>query len=143
MTLYDEIYFEITARGRKADVKKLASFLRSGALDDFFESAKDFIHLDDAYTTLGDEEMTELIFTNDDIGIEFDEFDTDEFLDVFCQAAKALDVAGSIYDADESEFCFASPTGSADYSDARHNISFNDELDEAAREEEVDDETDD
>lgn len=140
MILYDEIYFEISARGQKHDVKKLAEFLRSGELDDFLDISGDYVHLDDNYSAVGDGEATALVFTNDDLGIEVDEFDVDEFLDVFCKAAKALDVAGSIYDADESEFCFESPVGSADFYDTRRTVEFNDELDEAAREEEGDDE---
>ena len=52
MILYDEIYFEINAEGRKADLKKFAKFLCSGELDDFFQITKDYICYDDDYADL-------------------------------------------------------------------------------------------
>ena len=140
MILYDEIYFEITAKGANADIKKLESFIKSGELDDFFDIDSEYINHDDSYD--GNEGESVLIFTNDDMGIEVDEFDTDEFLELFCKAARALDIHGSIYDIDDNEFSFTSPVGDPYYYDSSRHMLFNDELDEAAREEEVDDEAD-
>ena len=136
MTLYDEIYFEISASGEKADIKKLAAFLKSGELEDFFEGAEDFINYDDNYNILSDEDKTELVFTNDEMGIEIDSFDTDEFLELFCKAAKNLDVSGSLYDAEDNEFSFTSPAGDSYYYNKRGAKRFNDELDDVALEEE-------
>ena len=39
MTLWDELYFEITLHGAKSELKKFVNFLKSGELDDFFEIA--------------------------------------------------------------------------------------------------------
>jgi hypothetical protein len=139
MTLYDELYFEISAKGEKAEIKKLIRFLKSGELDDFFEDAEEYINLDDNYDSVSDTESTELVFSNDELGIEIDEFDTDDFLELFCKAAKSLDLTGSLYDMDDNEFSFTSPEGDAYYYNARLK-SFNDELDDVASDEEVSDE---
>lgn len=136
MTLYDELYFEISAKGEKAAVKKLARFLKSSELADFFEGGEDFINYDDNYSSLGEEDKTELVFTNDEIGIEIDEFDTDEFLELFCKAARALEVSGSLWDSDDNEFSFHSPEGDSYYYNSRAAKRFNDELDDVALEEE-------
>ena len=140
MTLYDEIYFEINAKGARADLEKLESFICSGELDDFFEGGDEYVSYDDAYD--GGEDEGTLIFTNDDMGIETDEFDVDDFLELFCKAAKALEVNGTVYDIEDNEFSFTSPKGDSYYYDSSRHVIFNDELDEAAREEEVDDEAD-
>ena len=139
MTLYDELYFEISAKGEKAEIKKLIRFLKSGELDDFFEDAEEYINLDDNYDSVSDTESTELVFSNDELGIEIDEFDSDDFLELFCKAAKNLDLTGSLYDMDDNEFSFTSPEGDAYYYNARLK-SFNDELDDVASDEEVSDE---
>ena len=136
MTLYDELYFEITARGQKSDVKKFASFLKSGELDDFIEDTKDYINYDDNYSTAADTEETELVFTNDEIGVEIDEFDTDEFVELIAKAGKRLELSGTLYDSDDNEFSFTSPMGDPYYYDSRKSVRFNDELDDVAREEE-------
>lgn len=139
MTLYEELYFEITAKGVKSEIKKLTRFLKSGELEDFFEVSRDYINLDDNYDALSDEEKCELVFSNDEIGIEIDEFDTDEFLELFAKAAKNLEVTGTLYDAEDNEFSFVSPEGDAYYYNARLK-NFNDELDDVANDEEVEDE---
>lgn len=136
MTLYEEIYFEITARGEKSEIRKLSKFLKSGELEDFFEVTGDYINLDDNYANLSDEEACELVFSNDEIGVEVEEFDTDDFLELFCKAAKNLDVSGSLYDSEDNEFSFVSPEGDAYYYNSRSK-SFNDELDDVALGEEV------
>ncbi len=136
MTLCDELYFEITLTGPKAEIKQFASFLRSGELDEFFEISSEYIHYDDNYTEAGDSDSTSLIFSNDDLGIEIEELDVDEFLDVFCRAAKRLDVRGQLYDIDDEEYSFISACGDSYYINAKNIKSFNDELDAAASEEE-------
>ncbi len=137
MILTEEIYFEITAKGLKSEIKKLAKFLKSGELDDFMEITPDYINYSDEYANAEDGDSTEMIFTNDDLGIEVDEFDTEEFLDVFCKAAKGLDIVGHIYDINDDEYNFTSEQGSSDYVDSRKVGKFNDELDAAAYDEEL------
>ena len=142
MTFYDELYFEITVKGAKRDIKKFASFLRSGELDEFFEIDSDFLcYDDDFYAAENDGECT-LVFTNDDNPIEIDEFDSDEFLEVLCHAAKALDLRGTIYDADDEELSFFSKVGDSYYLNSKHVSIFNDELDEKAMEEESEEDDD-
>ena len=137
MTLYDELYFEITFHGDSSEIKKIASFIKSGDLDEFFENAGEYIVQND--TAEGTEKAT-LVFSTDDYGIEIDEFEAFDFLDVICRAAKNLYVSGSIYDVDEDEYEFISPEGDSYYMNARKAITYNDELDEVAREEENDEE---
>ena len=136
MILYDEIYFEINAEGRKADLKKFAKFLCSGELDDFFQITKDYICYDDDYAEKGDDEETSFIFTNDDFGVEADEFNPEEFLDVFCKAGRALCLSGHFYDANDEEYNFRSAAGDDSYR-VGEDDDFNDELDEAAAAEET------
>ena len=139
MTLWEELYFDVTLRGPKSEIKKFVSFLRSGELDDFFEITSDYIIYDDSYSEADDSADTEIIFTNDDYGIEIEEFDTDEFLEVFCKAAKKLDVYGTLFDSDDGEFQFTSAKGDSYYVNSRKSLIFNDELDEVRRDEEGDD----
>lgn len=136
MTFCEELYFEITITGAKSEIKKFVSFLRSGELDEFFEIDPDYINLDDEYPVLEDEDDTTVIFSNDDYGIEIDEFDSDEFLDVFCRAAKELDVRGRLFDVDDEEYCFASAKGESYYLNTQKISIFNDELDAQALAEE-------
>ena len=136
MTLWDELYFEITLKGAKSDIKKVVSFLESGELDDFFEISEEYIIFDDSYSSADNETETEMIFTNDDYGIEIDSLDADEFLELFCKAAKNLDVYGSLSDIDGAEFKFESEKGNASYINSRHAMRFNDELDEVMLDEE-------
>lgn len=137
MTLWDELYFEITLHGTKSELKKFVYFLESDELSDFFEISSDYIIYDDSFYSVGDETETEIIFTNDDYGIEIDEFDTDEFLEVFCKAARRLDVYGTLFDNDE-EFHFTSSKGDSYYVNSREALRFNDELDEVISSEEDD-----
>lgn len=138
MTLWDELYFEITLHGAKSELKKFVSFLKSGELEDFFEVTSDYIIYDDNYSSVGDSEETEIIFTNDDYGIEIEELDTDEFLELLCKAAKDLDVYGTLSDGDDGEFQFTSAKGYSYYINSRKSQRFNDELDELIRDEEND-----
>ena len=136
MTLWDELYFEITLKGAKSDIKKVVSFLESGELDDFFEMSEEYIIFDDGYSSADNETETEMIFTNDDYGIEIGSLDADEFLELFCKVAKNLDVYGTLSDIDGAEFKFESEKGNASYINSRHAIRFNDELDEVMLDEE-------
>ena len=137
MTFCEELYFEITLTGAKSELKKFVSFLKSGELDDFFEITSDYISYDDEYADALDSDETSIVFTNDDMGTEIDEFDSDEFLEVFCRAAKELYVNGRIYDADDEEYEFTSAVGDTYYVNAKRNKRFNDELDEKAYEEDM------
>ena len=132
MTLYEELFFEITVRGKKADLKKFASFLKSGELDEFFEISSEYIIYDDNYADVDDEGDSEIIFTTDDYGIEIDEFEVDEFLELLCKAGKNLDLYGCIYDIDEEEYNFSSEKGDSYYINTRKAMKYNDELDEIA-----------
>lgn len=137
MTLCEELYFEITLTGAKTDLKRFVSYLKSGELDDFFEFTSDYISYDDEYEGAEPEQETSITISNDDYGIEIDEFDTDEFLEVFCRAAKALDVEGRLFDIDDEEYEFTSAKGDSYYLNAKRTIRFNDELDEKAYEEDM------
>ncbi len=137
MTLFDELYFEITLHGTKSELKKFVNFLKSGELEDFFEISSDYIIYDDNYSSAEDGTESEIIFTNDDYSVEIEEFDTDEFLEIFCKAAKKLDVYGTLYDGD-GEYHFTSAYGDSYYVNSRKATRFNDELDEVALEEDRD-----
>lgn len=143
MTLWDELYFEITLRGPKSELKRFVNFLKSGELDEFFEITSDYIIYDDSYDTAKDKEDTQITFTNDDCPIEIEEFDTDEFLEIFCKAATNLEVYGSLCDADDDEFHFISSVGDSYYINSRKATRFNDELDDVAFSEELDGDDDD
>ena len=140
MTLWDELYFEITVHGVKSELRKFANFLLSGELDEFFEITSDYLIYDDAYSSAEDTAESEIIFSNDDYGIEINEFDTDEFLEIFCKAAKKLDVWGTLCDAEGTEYHFSSTLGDSYYVNSRDSIVFNDELDAVAMDEEKDEE---
>lgn len=143
MTLYDELYFEITFTGKKAELEKVVSFLQGGGLDDFFEMDEDFLDYDDDYNSVGSTSETYFTFSNDDYGIEIYKFDVDEFLEVLCRAAKNVDARGEIYDAEDDEYRFISQEGDSYYLNARNISLFNDDLDTQAKEEDEDDEEDD
>ncbi len=138
MTLYEEIYFEISFSGEKSELKKMVKFLKSGELDDFFEVASDYICYADGYNDSEDCDETEFTLTNDDLGIEVDEFDVDEFLELICKAGKKLDIQGHLYDSSDEEYSFTSDAGFSYYVNANATKKFNDELDEAAEKEEMD-----
>ena len=134
MTLYDELYFEIKATGPKSEIKRFASFLKSGELNDFFEFSTDYIIYDDDYETASGDEEASVIISNDDFGIEIDEFHTDEFLEVFCKAAKNLYVKGQLFDIDDDEYAFVSEEGDSYYTNAKNILSFNEDEDKQENE---------
>jgi len=136
MKLYEELYFDITVSGEKAALRRFADFLRSGALDDFFEISNDYIIFADNYGGALDGERSSFAFTNDDMGIPIDEIDPEEILEVLCRASRSVEIRGSLYDLDEGEYTFISAEGDTDFINARSITRFNDELDEQALEEE-------
>ena len=132
MILCEELYFEITLTGIKSELKKFISCLKSGELDDFFEFSSDYISYDDEYADAGDGDETSIVITNDDLGIEIDELDTDEFLEVLCRAARSLDVSGQLYDIDDEEYRFFSEPGDSYYLNADKGMRFNEDDDKEA-----------
>ena len=143
MTLCEEIYFEINVTGRKSEIKKFVNYLKSGELDEFFEISSDYICYDDNYYEAEEEDNCSMVFTNDDCGIELDELDTDEFLEILCKAGKALDLKGTLYDADDEQYSFISGEGDTYYLNADKIKNFNDELDAHASKEEAESSEDD
>ncbi len=129
MTLCEELYFEITLTGAKSELKKMISFLKSGELDDFFEFHSEYITYDDNFESAEAGTTTSVVLSNDDCGIEIDEFDTDEFLEIFCRAARELDVSGSLYDIDDDEYSFVSDKGDSYYVNSRNISRFNEDDD--------------
>ena len=136
MTLYDELYFEIKATGPKSEVKRFVSFLKSGELNEFFEFSSDYIIYDDDYAEAGNEQETSVILSNDDFGIEIDEFHTDEFLEVLCKASKNLYLKGQLFDIDDEEYAFVSEVGDSYYTNAKNIVSFNEDEDKPHEDEE-------
>lgn len=139
MTLYEELYFEIRATGAKSEVKRFISYLRSGEIDEFFDFSTDYVCYDDDYSDASDESEVSIIITNDDYGVEIDEFDTDEFLEIICKAGKRLHLKGHLFDADNEEYSFISEEGDAYYINAR-NVSFNEDEDKPVEDDDEDDE---
>ena len=135
MTLYDELYFEIRAMGAKSEIKKFVSYLKSGELDEFFEFSSDYVSYDDEYYDSGDSAEVSVIISNDDYGIEIDEFDTDEFLEIICKAGRRLYLKGQIYDADNEEYSFISEVGDSYYINALLVNDFNEDEDKPHEEE--------
>lgn len=140
MTLYEELYFEIKLSGSKSDLKKFISFLRAGGLEDFFEFSSDYITYDDRYNEAEGDQETSITLSNDDYGIEIDEFDTDEFLEILCRAAKSLDVEGQVYDIDDEEYSFRSDAGNSYYVNAKHAGRFNEDEEEEKDEDDEEEE---
>lgn len=137
MILYDEVYFDITLSGAKADLKKFAKYIKGGALEDIVECAHDFISYDDAFSDADEDTECEMFFSNDDLGLEISKLDTEDFLEIFCRETAKIDVAGNIYDINDDEYVFKSPKGHTDFS--RGSGKFNDELDAIASDEDYDD----
>ena len=137
MTLCEELYFDITLMGPKSEIKKFVSFLRSGELDDFFEVEDELFSFDDDYDTAQPDAHVSVMFATDEFGVEVDEFDTDEFLELICKAAKPLYMSGSFYNFDDEEYRFISEVGDSYYANADSARVFNDELDEERAREEL------
>ena len=139
MRLYDELYFEIRATGAKSEVKNFVNYLKSGELDDFFEFSTDYISYDDEYSTADNNAEVSIIISNDDYGIEIDEFHTDEFLEILCKAGKRLFIKGQLYDADNEEYSFVSEAGDSYYTNALLVKNFNEDEDKPVEEDEDED----
>ena len=118
MTLYEELYFEITATGPKSKIKNFINYLKSGELDEFFEFSSDYINYDDDYATADLDQEVKIVISNDDYGIEIDEFDTDEFLEILCKAGKRIFLQGNLFDIDDEEYSFVSEEGDSYYTNA-------------------------
>ena len=140
MTLYDELYFEITLTGERGELEKFVKFLKSGELDEFFEFSPEYISYDDDFATTDCGKSTSIVLSNEDDGIEIDEFDTDDFLDVFCKAARSLEVHGQLYDIDDEEYRFISEAGDSYYINAKNINAFNEDEDRPSEDDEGDDE---
>ena len=140
MTLNEELYFEITLKGVKSDLKKFIDFLKSGELDEFFEFSTDFISYDDRYAITEPDGETSVVLANEDYGIEIDEFDTDEFLELLCKASKDLYVSGHLYDVDDEEYSFISEAGDSYYVNAKHAKRFNEDEDKPTESDEDEEE---
>ena len=139
MTLYEELYFEIRATGAKSEVKKFVNYLKSGELDEFFDFSSDYISYDDEYADAGDSTEVSVIISNDDYGIEIDEFDTDEFLEVICKAGRRLYLKGQLFDADNEEYSFISEAGNSYYINALLVKDFNEDEDKPVEDDDEDD----
>ena len=140
MTLYEELYFEIMAIGAKAEIKNFLSFLKSGELDEFFEFSHEYISYDDDYATADNSAEVSVVISNDDYGIEIDEFHTDEFLEVLCKAGKRIYLKGQLFDADNEEYSFVSETGDSYYTNALLVKNFNEDEDKPVEDDEDDEE---
>lgn len=140
MTFYDELYFEIRATGEKSEIKKFISYLKSGELDEFFEFSTDYISYDDDYQDASDSTEVSVIISNDDWGIEIDEFHTDEFLEVICKAGRRLYLKGQLFDADNEEYSFISEAGNSYYINALLVKDFNEDEDKPQEDDEDEDE---
>jgi hypothetical protein len=103
--------------------------LRAGGLDDFFEFSNEYLSYSDDFDDAGDSERVSMTLSNDDWGIEIDEFDTDEFLEVFCRAARKLFVNGELFDIDDEQFAFVSEEGDSYYVNALKAKRFNEDDD--------------
>ena len=138
MTLYDELYFEITATGPKSEIKNFVTYLKSGELDEFFEFSTDYINYDDEYATAGPDQEVSVVISNDDYGVEIDEFHTDEFLEVLCKAGRRLYLKGNLFDVDDEEYSFVSEKGDSYYTNALLVQNFNEDDDKPIEDDEDD-----
>lgn len=138
MTLYEELYFEMRATGAKSEIKNFVNYLKSGELDEFFEFSSDYISYDDDYATADASAEVSVILSTDDYGIEIDEFDTDEFLEILCKAGKRLYIKGQLYDADNEEYSFVSEAGDSYYTNALLVRNFNEDEDKPIEDDEDD-----
>ena len=129
MILYEELFFEIEVSGQKAQLRKFVNFLKSGELDDIFEFSAEYINYSDEYADAEETDEVSITLSTDDYGIEIDEFDTGDFLEVLCKAAKDLYVSGQLYDADDEEYTFVSEVGDSYYVNAKHAKRFNEDED--------------
>ena len=143
MKLYDELYFEIKAFGTKSEIDNFINYLNSGELDDFFEFSESFIDFDDEYETASPNEEVSVHISNDDYGVEIDEFDVDDFLETICKAGKRVYLKGQLFDADNDEYNFVSESGNSYYINALLIKDFNQDEDRPTEEDDEDEEIED
>ena len=143
MKLYDELYFEIKAFGTKSEIDNFINYLNSGELDDFFEFSESFIDFDDEYETAGAGDEVSVHISNDDYGVEVDEFDVDEFLETICKAGKRIYLKGQLFDADNDEYNFVSESGNSYYINALLVKDFNQDEDRPVEDDDEDEENED
>lgn len=134
MILYDELYFEITAMGQKCHLEKIMNYLESGEMDDFFEFSDEYIYPDDNFDSTEPNKETKITISSEDYGIEIDELDTDEFLELLCKVGKWAYIKGQLSDSDGNEYSFVSEEGNSYYVNAR-SLGYNEDEDKAEDEE--------
>ena len=139
MTLCDELYFEITLRGEKQYAEKFIKYVKSGALEDYIEHAVEYVVCEHEFSYADSDDEVEIFFSNDDFGIEIDEFDPEEFLEVFLKGTRELFVSGQLYDIEDEEYAFVSKEGTDSFFNIKNVTDFNDELDREAAKEDLDD----
>jgi hypothetical protein len=139
MTLCDELYFEITLRGEKQYADKFIKYVKSGALEDYIENAVEYVVYEQDFSYADSDDEVEIFFSNDDFGIEIDEFDPEEFLEVFLKGARELFVSGQLYDIEDEEYAFVSKEGTDSFYNIKSVTDFNDELDREAAKEDAED----
>ena len=129
MTVYDELYFDITLEGAKSELEKFARAVKSGALEDFFEFDEEMLDFDDDFETAAPSAKTSLSLSCVDFGLEIEELEVFDFLDELCRHTRQLEVRGEIYDAENDEYRFVSHAGDSFYINADKEKLFNEELD--------------
>ena len=137
MRLNEELYFEITAEGKRESVERFASFILSGELDDFFDVSDDYIVYDDNFDSASPDEKVSFVFTNDEYGVSIDSLNPEDFLDVFCKGSMGIFLSGTLYDIDDEEYSFISHEDDVSFTNTKNISEFNDELDAKAYEEEL------
>ena len=119
MILYDEFYFDISAAGLQADLKKFFNFLLSGELDDFFEFSPEYINIDESFENEDPKTYLTVSISNEDWGIEIDKLHTDEFLELICKAGRRVYLSGTLSDSDGNEYSFISDEDDSYYVNSR------------------------
>ena len=142
MTLYDELYFDITLEGAKSDIKKFIRALNCGAVDDFFEFSEEMLDYDDDYESKSDDATVSVSFSNTDFGIEIEELEVFDLLDELCRITRALEVRGEIYDAENDEYRFVSHASDSYYINADREKLFNEEIENPAEDDTEDEDED-
>ncbi|MBR2466088.1 MAG: hypothetical protein IKB38_04050 [Clostridia bacterium] len=141
MIFYESVCFDITITGEKAHVSKLIAYMKSGELDDVLVLDDEYFSFDDEYETAApDAEVC--VSVSEEFGAEVDEFNSDEFLELLCKAAKNVHLKGNFYNFDDEEIRFVSEIGDSYYTNADNITFFNDELDEEAAKEAAEEDED-
>ena len=99
-----------------------------------------YIDYDDNFVTAEPEDEISIVISNDDYGIEIDEFHTDEFLEILCKAGKRLYLKGQLFDVDNEEYSFVSQKGDSYYTNALLINEFNEDEDKPQEDDDGEDE---